>query len=97
MAANAAAPAEGELGLALRPLSPDERKQSQIASGLVVQQVGGPAQRAGIEVGDVLLAVNGKPVSSVEQVKSVLQSKPKSVALLVHRDGNQIFVPVPLG
>jgi serine protease Do len=97
IAAAAAAPAEGELGLALRPLSPDERKQSQIASGLVVQQVGGPAQRAGIEVGDVLLAVNGKPVSSVEQVKSVLQSKPKSVALLVHRDGNQIFVPVPLG
>ena len=33
---------------------------------------------------------------SLEQVKQVLQSKPKSVALLVQRDGDKIFVPVPL-
>ena len=30
-------------------------------------------------------------------VKSVLQGKPKSVALLVQRDGEKIFVPVNLG
>jgi len=30
-------------------------------------------------------------------VKSVLQSKPRSVALLVQRDGEKIFVPVNLG
>jgi serine protease Do len=43
------------------------------------------------------VAINGKPVSSVEQVKSVMRSKPKSVALLVERDGDRIFVPVNLG
>ena len=63
----------------------------------MVEQVAGAAERAGIEVGDVLLAINGKPVTSVEQIKGVLNNKPKSVALLVQRDGNQIFVPVPLG
>jgi hypothetical protein len=30
-------------------------------------------------------------------VRSTLESKPKSVALLVLRDGNRIFVPVSLG
>jgi serine protease Do len=86
----------GQLGLALRPLTGNERKQAQVDSGLVVERVAGPAERAGIEVGDVLLAINGKPVSSVEQIRSLLKSRPKSVALLVNRDGQQIFVPVPL-
>ena len=36
-------------------------------------------------------------VTSVEQVKSVMSAKPKSVALLVERDGERIFVPVNLG
>jgi serine protease Do len=88
----------GQLGLALRPLNPGERGAGgQGASGLVVERVSGPAARAGIEVGDVLLGINGKPVSSIEQVKGVLKDKPKSVALLVQRDSNQMLVPVPLG
>ncbi|HMO44872.1 MAG TPA: Do family serine endopeptidase [Rubrivivax sp.] len=85
------------LGLSLRPLQPQEKQQTQLAGGMVVEQVTGAAERAGIEPGDVLLAINGKPVSSLEQIRSVLKSQPKSVALLVQRDGNQIFVPVPLG
>jgi len=64
---------------------------------MVVENVAGPAERAGIQPGDVLLAINGKPVTSLEQVKGVLQGKPKSVALLVQRDGDKIFVPVNLG
>ena len=45
----------------------------------------------------MLLAINGKPVQSIDQLKSVLSAKPKSVALLVQRDGEKIFVPVKLG
>ena len=71
--------------------------QAKLDGGLVVEQVSGAAERAGIEAGDVLLAINGKPVSSIEQIRGVLKSQPKSVALLVQRQGNQIFVPVPLG
>jgi serine protease Do len=74
-----------------------EKQQARLDGGLVVEQVSGAAERAGIEVGDVLLAINGKPVSSIEQIRGVLKSQPKSVALLVQRQGNQIFVPVPLG
>jgi serine protease Do len=87
----------GQLGLALRPLSPDERAQAQIEQGLLIQGVAGPAARAGLTPGDVLLAINGQAVSSVEQVKSVMAQKPKSVALLVERRGERIFVPVNLG
>jgi serine protease Do len=86
-----------KLGLGLRPLQPQEQRAAGVESGLVVERVAGPAARAGIERGDVLLAVNGKPVASVEQVREVMKAQPKSVALLVQRDGQQIFVPVPLG
>jgi serine protease Do len=87
----------GQLGLALRPLTRDERAQSNLDQGLVIEHAAGPAARAGLTAGDVLLAINGQAVSSVEQIKSVLERKPKSVALLVERRGERIFVPVNLG
>jgi len=87
----------GQLGLALRPLTRDEKREAKIDAGLLVENVDGAAARAGIEQGDVLLAINGKTVQSVEQVKSVLAGMPKSVALLVQRDGEKIFVPVKVG
>ena len=62
-----------------------------------MQGVNGPAQRAGIQRGDVLLAVNGKTVQSIEQVQKTLDGKPGSVALLIERDGDRIFVPVKIG
>ena len=96
--ADAGGAAQGpRLGLSLRPLQPQEKQQAKLDDGMVVEQVSGAAERAGIEAGDVLLAINGKPVSSIEQIRGVLKSQPKSVALLVQRQGNQIFVPVPLG
>jgi len=87
----------GQLGLSMRPLTRDERREAKLEQGLVIENVDGPAAKAGIEPGDVLLAINGRPVQSIEQVKLVLQGKPKSVALLVQRDGDKIFVPVNLG
>ncbi|MCO5125521.1 MAG: Do family serine endopeptidase [Rhizobacter sp.] len=87
----------GQLGLALRPLTPNERAQAKIEQGLLIEGVAGPAARAGLAQGDVLLAINGQAVGSIEQVRSVMQSKPKSVALLVERQGERIFVPVKLG
>ncbi|MEP7303666.1 MAG: Do family serine endopeptidase [Caldimonas sp.] len=96
--ADAAGSAErGQLGLALRPLTRDEKREAKLDGGLLVEQVEGAAERAGIEAGDVLLAINGKPVESLEQLKSVLSARPKSVALLVQRDGEKIFVPVKIG
>jgi len=85
-----------KLGLSLRPLNRDERGEVG-ASGLVVENADGAAAKAGVEPGDVVLAVNGKPVGSVDEVKAILASKPKRVALLIWRDGARIFFPVNLG
>lgn len=97
LAAGGDAATGGQLGLAVRPLSAEEKRRAEVEQGLLVEQVGGPAARAGVERGDVLLAINGKPVQSIEQVKSALQGKPKSVALLIQRGNDRIFVPVNLG
>jgi len=87
----------GRLGLAVRPLTKDEREQTQIDGGLLVENVSGPAAQAGIEQGDVILSVNGTPVKSVAQLRALIAKSGKHVALLVQRQDAKIFVPVELG
>jgi serine protease Do len=88
----------GRLGLALRQLAPEEQRQAGVRGGLVVESVQqGPAALAGVQKGDLLLAVNGSPVKDVAQVQAALAHSRKSLALLIQRDGDQIFVPVRLG
>jgi len=88
---------DGKLGLALRPLQPDEQQAVGTPNGLVVESVGGAAAKAGINPGDVVLAINGTSVKSVEQVRAIVAHADKSVALLIQRDGDKIFVPIRLG
>jgi serine protease Do len=93
-------PSVGEgarLGLALRPLAPEERAQSGLRAGVVVEDVAGPAEAAGVEAGDVVLAVNGTPVNTPEEVKTAVSKSTKSVALLIQRGEDKIFVPIRLG
>ena len=68
-----------------------------LPNGLVVQDVAGPAARAGIRAGDVIIAVNNTPVKSPAQLKELVAKSGKTVALLIQRDDARIFVPVDLG
>ncbi|RFO97452.1 peptidase [Rhodoferax lacus] len=86
----------GGLGLRLRPLTRDELNATQLKAGLLIEGVQGPAASAGVQPGDVLLAINGVATSSTDQVRRVMDKKPKQVALLLWHDGNRIFVPVEL-
>jgi serine protease Do len=97
VAKNEAAGGQGKLGLALRPLQPQERREARVDAGLLIEDAGGPAALAGVQPGDVLLAINGTPAKTVEQVREVVAKADKSVALLIQRDGDRIFVPVRLG
>jgi serine protease Do len=92
-----AAPNQGRLGLAVRPLQPEEKRQSGLAGGLVVMDASGPAAKVGIQPGDVILSLNGTPVSSVQELRTLVDRAGKHVALLVQRDDTKIFVPVDLG
>jgi len=88
---------KGKLGLALRPLQPQEQRQAKVEGGLLVEQASGAAALAGVQPGDLLIGIDGKPVQSVEQVREVVAKSGKSVALLIQRDGNKIFMPVRIG
>ncbi|MBR0565461.1 DegQ family serine endoprotease [Azoarcus sp. L1K30] len=87
----------GKLGVAVRPLTPEERQQVDAKGGLLVLESTGPAAHAGIQPGDVILAVNGKSVSSVNGLRSDLSSVGNHVALLIQREDARIFVPIDLG
>ncbi len=95
--ASGAPPEKGRLGLAIRPLTPQERREAEVpGGGLLVEGVDGPAARAGLQPGDIVLSANGKPVKSVDDLRAAVKSA-RSVALLVQRDGERIFVPVTAG
>jgi serine protease Do len=76
----------GKLGLALR----------QGEEGLVVEKASGPAARAGIRPGDVVVAVNGKRLKTAEELRSATAKAKGTVALLVKRGDQSIFVPIEL-
>jgi serine protease Do len=86
----------GRLGLSVRPMTADEKRQADVSGGLVVENANGPAARAGLQAGDVILALNGRPVSSAEELKS-LADKSKNVAVLVQREGGRRYIAIPLG
>jgi serine protease Do len=87
---------QGRLGLALRPLDKDEQREIGQA-GMLVEDVGGAAAKAGVQQGDVLLAINGTPAGNIEQVRAIVAKAGKSVALLIQRGEDRLFVPVRLG
>jgi serine protease Do len=96
-----AVPDQSRLGVAVRPLTADESRQAGVSAGLVVEQAGGAAAAAGIQAGDVILAVNGTPVTSPAELRAVIQKAGRNAAVLVQRssagDRTQVYVPVELG
>jgi serine protease Do len=87
----------GKLGLAVRPLTSDEQREGKVTGGLVVERSSGPAADAGIRPGDVVLAANGTPIASVDQLRSAVEKSKGHIALLIQRGDTQLFVPVTVG
>ncbi len=81
------------LGLSVRPLGADERRSAETEGYLLVEDVTGAAAQAGVRPGDVILGVNGKPVKSLTELKNATAAG-KTVAILLERDGTQLFLPI---
>jgi|SRR5579875_137181 len=99
LANNAAGGAErGRLGLAVRPLTPEERSQAGVPSGLLVERATGPAADAGIQPGDIILSADGTPLNNVQELRNIVRNDHNNaIALLVQHGNERIFVPVQIG
>jgi serine protease Do len=86
-----------KLGVAVRPLSAEERKTLGVDAGVVVEQVEGPAAKAGIRQGDVILAFGAAKVETPEHLKKLVDQARGNVPVLVRRDEATLYVPVHIG
>jgi serine protease Do len=86
------------LGLALTELTAQQKSRLKVSGGVLVQSVSGAAERAGVQPGDVVLALNNDKVSSVDQFAKLLKQSEgaKTVALLILRGDRTLFVPVKM-
>ncbi|MGA8053797.1 MAG: DegQ family serine endoprotease [Burkholderiales bacterium] len=91
------APTQSKLGVAVRPVSAEEKQRLGIDGGVFVERADGPAARAGIRPGDVILAVGSQKIASAEELKRVIDAARERVALLVQRENAKLYVPVNLG
>ena len=62
----------------------------------MVEGASGASARAGMKAGDLLLAIDGRPVTSVEQANAAVAPSDKSAALLVQRGASKLYVALRL-
>ncbi len=86
----------GQLGLSLRALQPGELRSSGAATGLLVEAVSRTSARAGLQVGGLLLAINGRAVTSSGQAASLIAQADRAAALLVQRCATELYVALRL-
>jgi serine protease Do len=84
-------------GLAVRPLTPEERAEAKTEGGLMVEAAEGPASRAGIQAGDVIVRVNEQSVGNIDQLRQAISRSREVVAFLVQRDNKRVYVAVTPG
>jgi S1-C subfamily serine protease len=87
------------LGATLEPVDPATARElgdGESAEGMVVTSTaaGGPADSAGIRVGDVLERIQGRPAASTGEVAESLSRSPATV--IVNRRGNRARVQIPV-
>jgi serine protease Do len=79
-------------------LTAEQKKDLNIATGVLVENADGAAARAGLRRGDVIQAVNNQEVKSTDDLSRLLASgdRPRTVALLVKRGEGALYVPLKL-
>jgi serine protease Do len=85
-------------GLVLSELSAEQQRQIRVSGGLLVEEATGDAVRAGIRVGDIILAVNTTEVRTVEQFRKLIAAVAvgKSAAILVRRGDANLYVSLKI-
>ena len=86
----------GRSGLGLAELTTAQRRELKLDYGVLVEASEGDAARAGIQVGDVLLAVNNTQVKSIDDFRKAMNgvAKGKTAAILVRRGQGSLYIPL---
>jgi serine protease Do len=93
----------GMIGVTVQGVTPEVAKSVGLSTvrGAIVTEVrsGGPAERAGVKQGDVILSLDGKAIDSSNSLRNqVARLAPgTSVTLSLQRDGREREVKVALG
>ena len=85
-------------GVVVGSLDDEQRKAVRSDKGVVVNQVMGDslAEKAGIQVNDIIISFNNVEISSGTELKKAIKGAPKgrSVPVLVIRDNSARYIPV---
>ncbi|BCN93154.1 serine peptidase [Thiomicrorhabdus immobilis] len=87
------------LGALVKELDKETLQSLNLPFGVVVTDVqGGPAQKAGIQAGDIIVTIDFKPVKTAEDLKRMMKTLPKNRSLPVRvvRDNRSLFLPLVL-
>lgn len=88
------------LGITVSANTPELRKKFDISvqNGVVVTDIqpGSTGQRLGLRQGDIVLEINGQSITSIDKWEKMLSEDPKTVVLLILREGRTFFVSANL-
>lgn len=90
----------GRIGVIVSDLTDSQRKDAEIGdTGVIASEVErGPAARAGVRKGDIILKVDQVDIKSAKQFRDLIEELPdgKSVPLLVQRNGGPMFLALKI-
>ncbi|MEN3033768.1 MAG: Do family serine endopeptidase [Aquificaceae bacterium] len=91
----------GWLGVVIQDVLPEMAESLGVKEGVLIVQIapGSPAERTGLKVGDVVIAVNGQKVSSVRDLQfRIMRTEPgRELTLSIVRDKNRQDIKVKVG
>ena len=88
------------LNIVTKNLTKEQKEKLEIKDhGILVEEVKqGPAQKAGIRHGDVILIINNTKIKDVSHFNKCIKSLPKgrSIPILIQRQGGPIFLALKI-
>lgn len=87
------------LGVVVSELTAEQVKELEVSGGLLIQEVkGGAARVAGLQRGDIILAIGNVSIRSLKQFNQMLKQVPqhRNIALLLRRDNATSYVAIRL-
>jgi serine protease Do len=91
----------GWLGVSIQELTPELAKHFKVREGVLIAQVfkGGPAAKAGIQQGDVVVEFDGKKVGKYRELQALVASTQtgRAVDITVMRNGTEKMMKINIG